>query len=459
MTPSPTATTADPVGLRARSLRRRIDTGIIGVAALAVLLFALPLAVAVGRLDRGQELAELERDATRTAALVPDNPIGSGSALQLPGAPGEDNLIGVYTPAGDLSAGHGPKRSRIAGAAHDGRVHQGTEHGQLAVAVPVPSDRNVVAVVRAAVPDTVVTSRTRRSWAAMTALGLIVLAVAALLAHRQSRRIAGPLERLTAAARELGDGNFVIVPERSGIREADAAGAALRDTAARLGQLLDRERAFSADASHQLRTPLTGLLLGLESALGRPEADLRLAASAALERGRRLEGTVEALLSLRRDAGSRRVSIDVELELAAVVHDWLPLFSARRRSLVLARPCLVPPASASTTALHQILDVLLDNALQHGAGTVTLSAADLGDAVAIDVADEGEGLHGDAEAVFTRRSADARGHGIGLALARSLAEAENGRLVVRRAAPHPIFAVLLPVADTVVASAGHEAGG
>ncbi|MDQ6875616.1 MAG: sensor histidine kinase, partial [Actinomycetota bacterium] len=239
MTSNPTATPADPAGSRARSLRRRIDSGIIGVATLAVLLFALPLAVAVAQLDRGRELAELERDATRTAALVPDNPIGSGPALKLPGTPGEDNLIGVYTPAGDLSAGRGPKRSRVAGAAHDGRVHQGAERGQLAVAVPVPSDRNVVAVVRAAVPDTVVTSRTRRSWAAMAVLGLIVLGIAALLARRQSRRIAGPLERLTAAARELGDGNFVIVPERSGIREADDAGAALRDTAARLGQLLD----------------------------------------------------------------------------------------------------------------------------------------------------------------------------------------------------------------------------
>ncbi len=455
MTPSPTPTT-DPIAAPARSLRRRIDTGIIGVATLAVLLFALPLAVAVDRLDRGQELAELQRDATRTAALVPDNRVGSGPTAVVPGAPGGDILVGVYTPGGNLSSGRGAKRSRIAGAAHDGRVHQGSEQGQLAVAVPVASDRNVAAVVRAAVPDSVVTSRTRRSWAAMAALGLLVLAVAALLARRQSRRIAGPLERLTAAARELGDGNFVIVPERSGIREADDAGAALRDTAARLGQLLDRERAFSADASHQLRTPLTGLLLGLESALGRPEADLRLAVSSALERGRRLEETVETLLSLRRDTGSRRVSIDVEVELSAVIHEWLPLFSARRRPLVLAGPSPVSPASASTTALRQILDVLLDNALHHGAGTVTLSAADLGDAVAIEVADEGEGLRGDAEAAFTRRSDDARGHGIGLALARSLAEAESGRLVVRRAAPHPIFAVLLPIATTVVASAGRS---
>ncbi len=418
-----------------------------------MLLFALPLAAAISRLDRAQELAELERDATRIAALIPDNAVSTASPVQVPGAASGDALTAIYTPAGERVGGSGPNHSKIARAGRDGRIHQGTERGQLTVAVPVPSDRTIVAVVRAAVPVTVVTARSRRSWAAMALLGLVVLAIAAVLARRQARRIAVPLERLTVAARALGDGNFTIAPERSGIREADAAGAALRDTGTRLGHLLERERAFSADASHQLRTPLTGLLLGLESALDRPETDLRSALETALERTRRLQTTVDDLLALRRDTASGPGSLDLEVELAAAADRWQSVFSSRQRHLAVNTPLGLPPVTASAAALRQILEVLLDNALQHGAGTVTLAALDLGDAVAVEVADEGAGLQGGAEAAFHRRSANAHGHGIGLALARSLAEADGGRLVVRRSGPRPIFGLLLPPADTVLASA------
>jgi len=441
-------------GLRARRvrpLRRRIASGILAVTTLAVLLFALPLGVAVGRLDRDREIAELQRDATRISVLVPDNPLTPSSRVRVPDSASGDTAIGLYGRLGDRAVGRGPGHSGIAGAALDGRVHQGVESGELTVAVPVPSDSTVVAVVRAAVPVTVVTARTRRSWAAMALLVLAVLVVAALLARRQSRRIAQPLERLTAAARSLGDGNFAINPQWSGISEADAAGAALRDTAVRLGSLLDRERAFSADASHQLRTPLTGLLLGLESALTRPNADLHRAVEDALERGRRLQGTVDDLLSLRRDADGSPGSIDVEAELSQTDRHWGPIFGALDRRLTVIYRGL-PTATGSAAAVRQILDVLLDNALQHGAGTVTLTTADLGDAVAVEVSDEGDGLRGDPEGAFARRSVSAGGHGIGLALARSLAEAEGGRLVVRRPGRAPVFALLLPVAHTIVAS-------
>jgi signal transduction histidine kinase len=90
------------------------------------------------------------------------------------------------------------------------------------------------------------------------------------------------------------------------------------------------------------------------------------------------------------------------------------------------------------------VDVLLDNAVVHGAGTVGLVVRDAGTAVAIDVTDEGAGPL-DPEAVFRSREDAAPGHGIGLALARALAEAEGGRLVLSRARP-PVFSLLLPAA-------------
>ncbi|MEP6696410.1 MAG: HAMP domain-containing sensor histidine kinase [Pseudonocardiales bacterium] len=434
-----------------RPLRRRIRTGILGVTVVAVLLFALPLGFAVSRLYRGEEIARLQRDATRVVALVPDNPVSPAGSVQLPTSAADDPRVGLYTPSGARVGGHGPSRSALAAAARDGRVHQGTERGQLVVTVPVPSDTAIVAVVRTAVAASTVTDRTRRSWAAMALLGLVALGVAGVLARREGRRIAAPLERLTGAARALGDGNFAIPVDRSGIREADAASEALRDTAAQIGKLLERERAFSADASHQLRTPLTGLLLGLESALDRPDADLRAALDTAITRGRHLQTTIDDLLSLRRDGGEVS-ALDLDVEVRAAADRWRPQLAAKGRGLAVDVRPAIGAVNAAGPAVRQILDVLIGNALEHGTGTVSLTASDVGDAATVEVSDEGAGLPGEPDDAFIRRSPDASGHGIGLALARSLAEAEGGRLLVRHGGPRPVFALLLRGADTLVVS-------
>jgi signal transduction histidine kinase len=94
----------------------------------------------------------------------------------------------------------------------------------------------------------------------------------------------------------------------------------------------------------------------------------------------------------------------------------------------------------------QVLEVLLDNAQRHGRGEVSVVAREApNDSVAIDVSDEGPGIDGDIEDVFARRagSDEGNGHGIGLHLARSLAMAEDGRVVVTRAGSGPVFTLFL----------------
>ena len=229
----------------------------------------------------------------------------------------------------------------------------------------------------------------------------------------------------------------------AGIEEIDAAGSALTRTAERLGELVGRERAFSADASHQLRTPLTGLRLRLETALD-GGGDLRPAVVGALEITDRLERTVDELLALDRDAPSARTPADLPALLAELCDGWQGPLGEAGRTLRLSVPPALPRTSASAAATRQILDVLLANASRHGAGAVTVTAREADTAVAVDVADEGAGVRIPAEALFGRRTDRAAGHGIGLALARALAEAEGGRLVLTRAGPAPVFTLLLP---------------
>jgi signal transduction histidine kinase len=122
------------------------------------------------------------------------------------------------------------------------------------------------------------------------------------------------------------------------------------------------------------------------------------------------------------------------------------LAAAGRRLHVIADPGL-PPVDASAAALRHGVDVLVDNAAEHGAGTVTVRARPAAGAWALDVSDEGPGPSAGDGDLFRRRSETATGRGIGLALARSLADAEGGRLVLSRPGPGPCFTLLLPAAD------------
>jgi signal transduction histidine kinase len=425
-------------------LRRRVLVSIMTVTALAVILFALPLAAAVQRLYRTETVTALQRDAARAAAVVPDTiPGGPGSLpRRLSSAPS----FGVYDMAGRRVAGSGPARSALAASGAKAQVRDGVEGVDLAVIVPIPSDQKAVGTVRAAVPYRLVTDRVHRAWAAMALLALLAIGLAAVLARRQAVHLAAPLERLTHLARALGDGDFTVRAERFGVREADTASQALESTATQLGRLMDRERAFSSDVSHQLRTPLTALMVGLESALERPDADLRPALHDALSRTEHLRNTIEDLISLVRRPGFAGTPVDLGALVEDVGTRWDTLLAARGRRLVcVAEPhlprCLAPPA-----AVRQILDVLISNALWHGDGTVTIEVRADGPQVAIDVSDEGAGLPAEPAELLADSAERADGHGQGLPLAHSLAMAAGGSLMVRRAAPQPVFSLLLAAA-------------
>jgi signal transduction histidine kinase len=428
-------------------MRRRILLATVSVAAVAVFLFAIPLAVAVSHLYRAEQVIELERQATAAAAQVPTSFASSRDPVDLPAVKASEQ-VALYGADGRLVVGQGPSHAdTVVLGALKGRVVDATEGARIVVATPLSTREQVVGAVRASIPQSTVAARTHRTWLGMALLGLIVVIVSGLLARALAERIARPIRWLASAARDLGQGDFTVRVKPSGIDELDRVGEALGITGARLQRVLERERSFSADASHQMLTPISALRLSLESARATPDADPYVAIDQAILQCDRLESTVDSLLLLARDQEhSGRLEMTRLSEW--LDHEWKGRLSAQGRLLQVRVAPDAPRAGVSFEAARHVVDVLMDNACCHGNGAVTVGIRGVARAVVIDVADEGQGISGDPEAIFRRRvtKGPGPGHGIGLALARSLAEADGGRLTVKQAGAHPVFSVIWPAA-------------
>jgi signal transduction histidine kinase len=428
-------------------MRRRVQRLALASALLVLLVFGLPLAFAVRLVYLNDERAELARVAEQAAAAVSPEGLRGADPVELPQAE-QDTDVGLYAKGKGLVAGRGPARADAAvSGALRGSLTEGRTDGVLLVAVPVRDGESIAGAVRIAARTGAVTHRTWLTWGAMAGLSLLALGAATVLARRQTRRLAAPLVELAAVAAALGDGDFTVRAPPSGIPEIDRAATALNHTALRLDELVTRERALGAGASHQLRTPLTGLRLVLEAGRNGDEATLRSAAATAIEATDQLERTIDDLLTVTaqdRPTGPER-RLDVQALLDELETERVGPLGLQGRPLRVRRDPQLPHTTASASTVRQILAVLVDNACEHGQGVITVRARDAGDALAVDVSDEGDGP-GPAAALFSRDADRAPGHGLGLPLAHALAEAEGGRLVLTHAGPHPRFTLFLPAA-------------
>ena len=428
-------------------MSRRILITIIGITTFAVAGFGLALGAVVANLYHDQAVIQLQRDTDSAAVEVPASLRTANDPIEVGPTP-KGSHIAVYDTTGARVAGDGPNPGdALVSKAARGTVSDAVSGHEIAVAVPLLVEDQVYAVIRASRPRSEVDAKVHRAWLAMAGLGLIVIGVAALIAWRQTRVLTRPVTGLTGAAARLGDGDFATRAQHSGIAELDAAADALNVTAVRLGTLLQRERAFTADASHQLRTPLTALSIELEAALLGGDADLRPAINDALDTVDQIQITIDDLTALGRDVALPREPLDLHPVMLELERRWSGQIDRLGRSLVVrVEPDLAWP-TISEAAVRQIMDVLVANAVEHGAGTVTVTARATGGGVALEVSDEGRGVEQPIEQVFRRRTDPNVGRGIGLALARSLAEAEGGRLLLESSGPAPTFRLLMPAAE------------
>jgi signal transduction histidine kinase len=275
------------------------------------------------------------------------------------------------------------------------------------------------------------------------ALGVLVVGGGATaLAYR---RISRPVGDLLAAAEQVAAGDYGVHVAPDGPRELRLLAATFNDMAARLAGTDEQRRRFLADVTHELRTPLAVLQSGIEAQLdGIHPSDERHLASL-LEEAQRLGRLVDDLHTLAL-AEAGRIALHREpVRLAAVVEDAVAAHAAlgERAGVTVALAAPAPGADVEVaidpTRIRQVLDNLLSNAVRHtpagGEVGVALDRAPAGGPLAggprVTVTDAGPGFAADAvDHVFDRftRSADSRGSGLGLSIARDLVEAHGGTI-------------------------------
>lgn len=413
-------------------MRRRLLSSTLLVAAIAILLLGVPLGVVVSRLMVDDAAQQLRADATRLVgeveyARIQETPLDPQQLEQKY----PNRYIQIF------ERGNPPKATVVGTPPPSGQQMTEDAESDSGIFVRVSRDRAQV--------EQDVYARLLL----IVALAVAALAVAVGLAIVQSRRLALPLRDLAMIAERLGSGDARPSKHRYGIPELDRVAQVLDRSATRISDLLTREREFATDASHQLRTPLTGLTMRLEEIVAsadHPEV-VREEGEAAIVQAERLTAVIDELLAAaRRQRHSQAEPISIDQVLVQQVTEWDPVFRGVGRKLVLAGTRDLK-ALATTGGFGQVIATLLENSLRHGGGTVTVTTSSGDNYVVIEVTDEGPGIDDEiAPKIFERNVSGGGGTGLGLTLARALAAADGGRLELVRRRP-ATFAIFLRPAD------------
>lgn len=269
------------------------------------------------------------------------------------------------------------------------------------------------------------------------------MAIGWLMARSLSRDLSAPLIYLAAQAEQIGSGGVRARMESSGIEEIDLVSEELARTGERMAGRLAAERQAAADASHQLRTPLTALSMRLEEIeLISSEEDVRAEARTCLEQVERMTNVVTELLDVSKRSSGQTEAIHILEVFNTAREEWEDQFEAAGRSLIFLDEA-ERPILADAGKLGQVLATLIENSLRYGDGAtrVWAHAGSSKRGVVIEVSDEGEGIDESlAPDIFEKGVSGHGSTGIGLALAHDLAQAMGGRLELKIRRP-PVFTV------------------
>jgi signal transduction histidine kinase len=329
----------------------------------------------------------------------------------------------------------------------------------LLVSVPVVHQHEAIGVVRASEPTGALRSRVHRIWFGLAGIGLAVMVVGLALAWLLATTLARPVRRLAVIAERLGSGELDARAEPGGPREVASLARSFNSMASALAANIAAQRDFLANASHQLRTPLTGLKLRLEAIEGEGGAAADQARKAGAEADR-LNALVEGLLLLARTSSAPTAgeSVDVARIARSACERWTGPAQAAAKDLrvnVTDGPAAI---RAQPADVEHVLDNLVENAIRYtpAGSTIDVTVGRSEGSVSLVVADDGAGIaQVDREHVFERfyrgraGTAAGLGTGLGLAIVAEAVQRWGGSIeLLDRAGPGTTFRVTWPAERT-----------
>jgi signal transduction histidine kinase len=409
-------------------MRRRLLVGTVAIAVLCVVMLGVPL-ILLARHEVWTSARDRLNEQAASAAVAVEDRVELNRPLDV-------------RPLQELM----PRR-RLTVTASDGRV---------ITAAGAPIERPLTARAAAAdytvvvqAPRGPVVTSAREITAVLFALIAVAIAAAVGLALWQSRRLAAPVAQLLARADDLGRGDFTGPELVSGVPEIDELAHVLDRSARQIGSLVELQRDFAADAAHQLRTPLTSVALHLDEIAVAGGDALKEEAEEALGQVERLNRVITAFLTRARGDAAPPEAVNLS---ALVADGCAPYARLLRRADRRLHTDIDPGISVRVRSDHVLaaLGCLLDNALVHGKGTVSLSTRRSDRSIDVVVSDEGPGVPPDLrDSIFERLVSGARSSGIGLGLARALTTTEGGTLRLETPAT---FVLTLPIDDAARAT-------
>jgi signal transduction histidine kinase len=450
------------------------------VLVLAIVALEVPLATSVADRVDDEVRSQARGQADLVAATVADL-LGRGDrerrrrVVDVAAANARGRVIVVNrrgrllsdsqgAPAGSDFSARPEIRAALAGR-RDQRVRtsQSLDRELLATTVPILGDGRPVGAVRVTQAVDAVDRAVRRAWLGLALIGALVLGVGLLAGALIAGQITRPLRRLDHAAQRVAEGDLSARVDVEGSAEQRSLGRTFNLMTERLERLVRAQRLFVADASHQLRTPLTGLRLRMEAVEGsRLEAEASDDVKGALAELDRLSQMITELLELSR-AGERDAAgelLSMREVAARAAQRWTSPALARGQRVVALDGTDTAAWMAAADA-DRIVDALVENALLYSPSGTEVEIAPC--AGALEIRDVGAGLDAsEADAVFERfhRGSAARqgvpGSGLGLPIARELARRWGADVRLRPRAGGGTVAELVVAAASGPGSNGAE---
>ncbi|WP_328425300.1 sensor histidine kinase [Streptomyces sp. NBC_00443] len=434
---------------------RQLVRSYVLLVAVAIALFTVPVAFTLTDQLRDDTKASVLREAGAMALLLGNDESAACEALEEVANAYEDEIQVTATAAcaADLPRPTADEALTRALRSGEPSVDWGSDFiwgDHLVVTVPAHegataggSDKGpVVGAVRIKYSTGEMTSRLWQIWGFRAVLAVIVLGVAAAIGVVVARRLTRPLRQLNDMASKFSDGDLTARSPVTGPQETQTLARTLNQGAERLDTLIGSQRIFVADASHQLRTPLTALRLSLDNiADGVDDEFVKEDVEQATAEVVRMSRLVNGLLVLAR--AEAKVTAAEPLALWDIVRERLAVWrpAADERGVTIALRGSADGRLLALTSpghMEQVLDNVLSNALEVSpdGGTITVRVEPRGDEVVLSVDDEGPGMSDtDKSRAFDRfwrgKGLTGRaGSGLGLSVVKQLVTDDGGTVAL-----------------------------